>query len=153
VAISTQPCSTSNLVGLTRDLDTTTARDVRHVVCDLLDGQAGLMVDDAILVTDELVSNAHQHGTAPRVCRLALINQGLCLRIEVGDASSRQPKIRIPDLSGGRGLFLVDRLASSWGVTGHQDQGKTVWAELILGPRETSSPPERPVRSIGCERL
>lgn len=89
------------------------------------------MVDDAVLVADELISNAHRHGRAPRRCRLALIDQGRCVRIEVDDTSARQPRMRIPDRSGGRGLMLVDRLASSWGVCNHADH-KTVWAELAL---------------------
>jgi hypothetical protein len=97
----------------------------------MLNGRAGIMVDDAVLVADELVSNAHQHGRAPRHCRFALIDQGRCVRIEVDDASSAQPRLRTPDRSGGRGLLLVDRLSSSWGVRNDADH-KTVWAELAL---------------------
>jgi two-component sensor histidine kinase len=121
----------STPMDMTCDLETTTTRDVRHRVRDLLTGRAGVVVDDAVLVADELVSNAHRHGTAPRVCRLGLIHQGRCLRIEVDDASPHEPKIRTPDRSGGRGLVLIDRLASSWGVYRHGHH-KTVWAELVL---------------------
>lgn len=135
--MSSQPSSTvrgdSIPMDVTCDLEVVTGRDVRDQVRDLLTGRAGVVVDDALLVADELASNAHRHGMAPRVCRLVLLDQGRCLRIEVDDASPYQPLIRTPDRSGGRGLVLVDRLASSWGVQ-HHGQHKTVWAELDLDP-------------------
>jgi hypothetical protein len=117
--------------GISRTLDGTTTRDIRRLLRGMLTGYAGLIADDAILVADELVSNAYQHGEAPRVCRLILIDNDSCLRIEVDDTSPRDPGIRTPDHTGGRGLILVDRLASRWGFT-HHDDHKTVWAELIL---------------------
>jgi two-component sensor histidine kinase len=113
------------------DLDATPTREVRQLLRELLTGRDGIMVDDTVLVADELISNAHQHGRGPRSCRLALIDQGRCVRIEVDDASPAQPAQRTPDRTGGRGLILVDRLASSWGVRNHPGH-KTVWAELAL---------------------
>jgi anti-sigma regulatory factor (Ser/Thr protein kinase) len=115
----------------TCDLDTTATREVRRRVRDLLAAYRGIPVDDAVLVVDELVSNAHQHGQAPRACRLAFSGEGRHLRVEVDDASPDQPRIRTADESGGRGLVLVDRLATRWGVTYHAHT-KTVWAELAL---------------------
>lgn len=97
----------------------------------MLADRDGIVVDDAVLVTDELVSNAHQHAQGPRTCRLALVGHGRCLRVEVDDSSFAQPRIRPPDSTGGRGLVLVDRLASSWGVENYADH-KTVWAEMVL---------------------
>lgn len=38
-----------------------------------------------------------------------------------------------PEEEGGRGLILVRVLARTWGVA-ERDVGKTVWAELPLGP-------------------
>ncbi|WET77431.1 ATP-binding protein [Amycolatopsis sp. QT-25] len=122
---------------MTYDLDTTETRDVRHGVRQALARYRGLTVDDAVLVADELISNAHRHGDAPRTCRLELTHEGRYLRIEVDDASPRQPRPRTPDGSGGRGLMLIDRLASSWGVR-NGARHKTVWAELALD-REGSS--------------
>jgi anti-sigma regulatory factor (Ser/Thr protein kinase) len=123
--------STSSPGALTYDLDTTAAREIRRCVRDLLASHRGIPVDDAVLVVDELVSNAHQHGQSPRACRLAFSGQGRHLRVEVDDASPQQPRIRTADESGGRGLMLVDRLAPAWGVTYHAHH-KTVWAELAL---------------------
>jgi anti-sigma regulatory factor (Ser/Thr protein kinase) len=123
--------SPPNPVHASCSLDDVHTKNVRQLVRDLLAGHAGLIVDDAVLVTDELVTNAHRHGEAPRTCRLSLIDHGRCLRIEVDDTSSREPRIRTPDHTGGRGLILVDRLASRWGFD-HTDTHKTVWAELDL---------------------
>jgi anti-sigma regulatory factor (Ser/Thr protein kinase) len=122
---------------VTYDLETTATRDIRQGVRDLLAHYRGLTVDDAVLVADELVSNAHRHGDAPRTCRLRLTHQGRYLRIEVDDASPHQPQRRTPNGSGGRGLVLIDRLSSTWGVQNHAGR-KTVWAELVLD-REGSS--------------
>ncbi|WP_170191918.1 ATP-binding protein [Saccharothrix syringae] len=116
---------------LVRALDETSLREVRHLVRVLLDGRAGVAVDDAVLVTDELVSNARRHGEPPRTCRLALVDEARRLRVEVDDTSAEEPRIRTPDESGGRGLVIVDTLAEAWGVR-HHPGGKTVWAEVVL---------------------
>ncbi|MFD1052356.1 hypothetical protein ACFQ1S_45640, partial [Kibdelosporangium lantanae] len=57
---------------VTRDLDDVSPSDIRQLVRTLLDGRDGMIVDDAVLVTDELVTNALRHGSASRSCRLAL---------------------------------------------------------------------------------
>ncbi|MFJ8915345.1 ATP-binding protein [Amycolatopsis sp. NPDC102389] len=148
--MSTQPGTTERSEPdpdtVTYDLDTTTTRDVRHGVRQALSHYRGLAVDDAVLVADELVSNAHQHGEAPRACRLGLTHRGRSLRIEVDDASPRQPRRRTPDGSGGRGLMLIDRLASAWGVR-NQAGHKTVWAELALNREGSHAPHLATVRT------
>jgi hypothetical protein len=113
------------------DLDKVPNRSIRDLVRGVLTGRTGITVEDAVLVAEELVSNAHRHGDAPRVCRLTLLGQGRRLRIEVDDASPTQPRMRTPDNTGGRGLVLVNMLASAWGVQRHAHH-KTVWAELAL---------------------
>ncbi|WP_410599688.1 ATP-binding protein [Amycolatopsis sp. lyj-90] len=115
---------------LTYDLATTANGVVRLEVRRLLSRYSGLIVDDAVLVTDELVSNANRHGHGPRTCHLELTDDENLL-IEVNDASPDQPRIRSPHAGGGRGLVLVDRLASAWGVRNFADH-KTVWAQLAL---------------------
>lgn len=116
---------------ISRTLCGSATSEIRRLLRDLLSGHGGLVVDDAILVADELVSNALQHGAAPRSCRLILTHDGARVRIEVDDSSPRDPRLRPPDHTGGRGLILVDRLASRWGFDRH-DSHKTVWAELTL---------------------
>lgn len=127
----TQPSSEPNQTGISCALDGTPTKTIRDRIRAAFPGRYGVIVDDAILVADELVTNALRHGQAPRSFRLAVLHHGRRLRIEVEDASPQQPKIRTPDHTGGRGLILVDQLASQWGVDYHDDY-KTVWAELAL---------------------
>jgi anti-sigma regulatory factor (Ser/Thr protein kinase) len=127
----TVPDGEPNPRGVSCALDRVPTRVVRRLVRDMLAGHSGITVDDAVLVADELVTNALRHGRAIRTCRLALVDRRPRLRIEIDDTSPEEPRIRTPDDLGGRGLVLVDRLASSWGVD-HHDDHKTVWAELTL---------------------
>ncbi|MEU8699837.1 SpoIIE family protein phosphatase [Streptomyces sp. NPDC048680] len=106
------------------------------------------VVDDAVVLTSELVTNAVVHaGTAADV---------LCLRTEAGvrvEISDHYPEREIPlqstgpdfgspDREGGRGLLLCAALASRWGVE-YSPAHKHVWFQLDL--------PDRPVgiRSAG----
>jgi hypothetical protein len=117
------------------DLDRTSFPTFRTLVRQLLHGQSGVVVEDAVLVADELVTNAHRHGAAPRAGRLYLVNEGRGLLIEVDDSGPAQP--RMAARAGRRGLTLVDRLASRWGVRRHP-RHKTVWAELPLAVHTTN---------------
>ena len=88
-------------------------------------------VDAAVLVAGELLANARQHGLAPvAVC---VSGDGENLRIEVRDGSSRVPVRAARSMSNmtGRGLALVEALASRWGVVRGPEAGKTVWAEFV----------------------
>jgi len=81
---------------ITCDLDQTSTSGLRQHLRDLLSERDDLMVDDAILVADELATNAIRHGQAPRQCRLMLTEQGRRLRIEVDDAAPTQPRMPHP---------------------------------------------------------
>ncbi|MFD6416696.1 SpoIIE family protein phosphatase [Streptomyces sp. NPDC060194] len=105
------------------------------------------IVDDAVVLTSELVTNAVVHaGTEAQV---------LCLRSEDGvrvEVADHYPEREVPLLSGveerspdqegGRGLLLCAALAARWGVE-YTPTHKQVWFQLEL--------PERPVgtRSAG----
>ncbi|WP_326565231.1 ATP-binding protein [Amycolatopsis rhabdoformis] len=93
------------------------------------------VVIDIVQVVDELTSNAVSHGGPPRCVRL-LRRPGL-VRIEVDDSTAARAHPRPPDDNGGRGLHLVDAVCVAWGqeVTA---TGKTVWAELAVGPIATN---------------
>ncbi|TBO58460.1 PAS domain S-box protein, partial [Streptomyces kasugaensis] len=121
----------------------------RAFVRDTLQGWGhGDIVDDAVVLTSELVTNAVVHaGTSADV---------LCLRTDGGvriSVADRYPEREIPlqhsgrtvvppDREGGRGLLLCGALASLWGVEYTAAQ-KHVWFQLDL--------PERPAgtRSAG----
>ncbi|MGC0329159.1 PAS domain S-box-containing protein [Streptomyces sp. SAI-170] len=121
----------------------------RSFVRDTLQGWGFAdIVDDAVVLTSELVTNAVVHaGTSADV---------LCLRTEDGvriEVADRYPEREIPlqgaavnmgspDREGGRGLQLCAALAGRWGVE-YTPTHKQVWFQLEL--------PERPVgtRSAG----
>ncbi|MGI5378664.1 SpoIIE family protein phosphatase [Streptomyces sp. CA-251387] len=115
----------------------------RSFVRDTLQGWGFAdIVDDAVVLTSELVTNAVVHaGTSADV---------LCLRSEDGvriEVADRYPEREIPlqgspvnmgspDREGGRGLQLCAALATRWGVE-YTPTHKQVWFQLDL--------PERPV--------
>ncbi|MEU4805632.1 ATP-binding protein [Actinosynnema sp. NPDC023587] len=114
---------------VTRDLATTSNREIRRLVADLLHDHGGVVTEDAVLVVDELVGNARRHGTPPLRCRLSVLPRRF--RVEVDDTDQHRPRIRSADDTGGRGMVLVERLTAEWGVL-HRRTHKTVWAELEL---------------------
>ncbi|MFF2195337.1 SpoIIE family protein phosphatase [Streptomyces sp. NPDC058157] len=88
--------------------------------------------DSLELLVSEVVTNAVRYAERPVTLRLLRTD---VLRCEVGDDSPqlpRQRRARETD-EGGRGLFLVNRLARRWGAT-RLSSGKVVWFELPLPP-------------------
>jgi hypothetical protein len=84
--------------------------------------------DDAQLLLTEVVSNGVKHAESPMSVELNMEHD--MLRAEVSDDSPREPMRRVADEFGGRGVQILDALASRWGVLGHPGDGKTVWFEL-----------------------
>ncbi|BCL31770.1 ATP-binding protein [Streptomyces aurantiacus] len=74
--------------------------------------------------------HGHNHGHTPAL-----------IRIEVTDTHPALPARRkpAPDEDQGRGLLLVDALATRWGVRDRVGPGKTVWAECALRTTPTGS--------------
>lgn len=87
---------------------------------------------NAALVVSELATNAALHARTAFTISVLAEDSGR-LRLEVSDSSRRLPQQRAYGIAAttGRGLRLVDEIASSWGVL-DRDGGKTVWA--VLGP-------------------
>ncbi|WP_190190337.1 SpoIIE family protein phosphatase [Streptomyces minutiscleroticus] len=113
----------------------------RSFVRDTLQGWGfGDIVDDAVVLTSELVTNAVVHaGTAADVLCLRS-DEGV--RIEVADRypdrevplQSTAVSMSSPDHEGGRGLQLCAALAGRWGVE-YTPTHKTVWFRLDLPAR------------------
>ncbi|MFF3313450.1 SpoIIE family protein phosphatase [Streptomyces sp. NPDC002952] len=85
--------------------------------------------DDVALMVSELVTNAVRFASGPVTVRLIRAGHGLLC--EVGDTGNGRPHLRRGDLldDGGRGLQIVHRLTTRWGVR-WTDTGKVVWAEV-----------------------
>ncbi len=86
--------------------------------------------DVATLLVSELVANAVLHAGGSGV-RVLVRHTGSRVRVEVWDGDARPPvrKHYSSTATTGRGLMLVDQLATQWGVS-RRDDGKRVWFEL-----------------------
>lgn len=82
---------------------------------------------DAVLVVDELVSNAVKHGGG--CLELGLEAHEGTVTVGAADGSAVVPRRGDPTDKGGRGLALVEAISSRWGVSDHEG-GKRVWVEL-----------------------
>ena len=96
----------------------------------LVDWACGDVIDDANLIATELATNAVLHTRDGFAVVLTRRPEGT-IRIAVRDASLVRPRPRRagPFEGSGRGLRIVDALATAWGVDPLSD-GKVVWAEL-----------------------
>ena len=88
------------------------------------------VVEVALLLASELVTNAIRHGKGVVQLVVKKFSGRLC--VEVSDTGPGRPTARNPDShhAGGRGLLLVERLANEWGVAPSPGGGKTVWFTL-----------------------
>ncbi|MBV9025413.1 MAG: ATP-binding protein [Streptomycetaceae bacterium] len=93
------------------------------------------------LIAAELSANAVQHGHVPgRDFHVRLTEEGHVLRVEVTDTRTECLPLLSPqeppgNPETGRGLLIVDQLATRWSATLRVGApGKTVWAELHLRP-------------------
>jgi hypothetical protein len=98
------------------------------------------LVDDAVVIISELVTNAVRHGlpgyaaVADMPIKLTLVRQGRFVVCIVSDPSDQNPKIRPADdaCENGRGLHVIEALSRVWGWTPLPGAGKAVWAALSV---------------------
>lgn len=89
---------------------------------------------DAVLLTNELVSNAVEHVGGEVSLQLEIVLSEDSVRVSLADGSSIRPAIRELNHQAprGRGMQLVAALARRWGSDDHHG-GKRVWFELPGG--------------------
>ncbi|MEV5545850.1 SpoIIE family protein phosphatase [Streptomyces sp. NPDC052309] len=90
--------------------------------------------DTAELLACELATNALLHtGRDATLTARPVHRGGRGLRLAVSDASPVTPRRRAAteQCTSGRGLLLVEELATSWGIE-PRGAGKTVWCEITL---------------------
>lgn len=112
--------------------DLVSAGAARRAVHALVGDEAIEFVRDALVLTSELVTNATLHGEGERQMEADFDEGSGTLLVVVSDQSDGEPVPRFdltPDAIGGRGLLIVDRLATAWG-TSPTDTGKSVWFRL-----------------------
>lgn len=106
-----------------------TARSVteaRRFVLDALSNwDLDALAETSALLTSEVVTNAVLHARTPVGLVVQRLGEGVS--VAVTDGSRRQPRSRdaTPESTTGRGMALVEQLASTWEVTVHRN-GKTV---------------------------
>ncbi|WP_051864754.1 ATP-binding protein [Streptosporangium roseum] len=113
---------------------------------ELLTGTASdATVDDLVLLLSEVVTNAVVHsdsGRAPGGSVMVCLGFGGGLvHVEVIDDGSATsvPFVRAADSDGGRGLLLVDLIATGWGAC-RDATGNVVWFHLPAAAPEKPGP-------------
>ncbi|MCG7529309.1 ATP-binding protein [Streptomyces sp. OfavH-34-F] len=94
----------------------------------------------AVLIVSELVTNAVVHTASARVlCELRCLEGRLRVSVQDQGHQPGGPCLgRGADDEHGRGLLLVDSLATAWGSRDAGDgSGRIVWAELPHGSEHT----------------
>ncbi|MER6605774.1 ATP-binding protein [Streptomyces sp. NPDC000927] len=91
------------------------------------------LIESAELIVTELVANAIQHGEGPIEFSITRIEDGVKLAVADRSPNSPDPRPADPLDEGGRGILLVEALATSWGCQ-EKRNGKQVWAELLSSP-------------------
>ena len=112
--------------------DVTTPAAARRFVRAALESVEAdpVVIETTELLTDELVTNAIVHARCKSYMSIRAVHG--VVRVEVTDPDERLPSMAAPDTDAlrGRGLAIVNGLASAWGVERAADGGKTVWFEL-----------------------
>jgi anti-sigma regulatory factor (Ser/Thr protein kinase) len=105
----------------------------------------------AVLATSELVTNAILHAATSVDVRVEIT--GATVRVEVADYGGGCPVYSrvATDADRGRGLMVVARVATRWGVDLESDR-KAVWFELPRSSRP-HSPSRRPPPAVVLSQL
>lgn len=98
------------------------------------------LLDDVEVVLSELMGNAVRHAR-PIAGGVLLVgwrmaDDELTIRVTDGGSGQRiEPREASPLSDSGRGLHIVERLVTAWGVTDHAGSLRTVWAVLPVHDR------------------
>lgn len=133
--------------------------EARRWVRARLAGAAPAVTDTAVLLTSELVTNAVLHAGTEVAVRAGETAGGVRVAVEDRSPAPPAPRRFEPDATTGRGLVLVEHLASRWGVDAGPD-GKVVWVEIddpagtpAPGPDAADRPADGPVAAgLGGQR-
>ncbi|MER7129592.1 ATP-binding protein [Streptosporangium saharense] len=123
----------------------------RKYVANLLADFGYPQSDDVALLVSEVVTNAVVHTASGKLGGVVTVavevatgqNAALIEVIDDGSTSDPRPQVFDDDeddlASGGRGLWLVETLAESWGVREVERGRKAVWMRVSLrNPKEAA---------------
>ncbi len=119
--------------------DLAVVRVARNFAADTLQRwELGALAETVVLLVSEVVTNALRHARSGAELRMHRTVGGV--EVEVLDGNDRMPVARPVevDSESGRGLHLIEALASSWG-TEPVPTGKRVWFRVQDGPDSAAS--------------
>lgn len=90
-------------------------------------------VDAAVLLISELATNVALHARTDLLVTIRVEYGALWAQVKDWNSRMPQPCMAPPDATTGRGLQLLEAIASQWGVERNTD-GKVVWFTLKLDP-------------------
>ena len=129
-------------ISLTLAPDAPAAARARQALTPLLHAWhlADPVRDDVLLVVTELVTNAVRHAGGPRPLELSVACSDDEVVVCVRDAGTGVPLPRraAADAETGRGLALIEAVASRWWVEADRD-GKCVSVALVRSPAEAAA--------------
>lgn len=109
---------------------TTSPAEARRFVAATLDNwQEQHLMDTVQLLISELVTNVIVHTTAAPDVRVSLYPSHLHVAVVDSSPVPVTPRSPSDEAVSGRGLQLVEALASAWGTT-QIDRGKVVWFDV-----------------------
>jgi anti-sigma regulatory factor (Ser/Thr protein kinase) len=107
-----------------------TIREAREFVRHCL-RESGADVDSAVLMTSELATNAVEHAESDYEVAVRHVDDAI--RVEVRNDEPRTlPILATPEDTHGRGLLVVEALATRWGIESSDDR-KVIWFEVANG--------------------
>jgi len=92
----------------------------------------GQLAEDLALVTSELATNAVLHAVSPFVVRVVLSPRSVRVMVRDQDPAEPAPRASAASDPDGRGMAIVETVASRWGVDVDRT-GKWVWVEIDVG--------------------
>lgn len=97
----------------------------------------------AALLTSELVTNALVHGGGGASLSVGVAATGVHVEVVDDRPGALAPAAWSASATGGRGLALVEALATAWGVR-PAGSGKVVWFDLVSSPAPAGPDGETP---------
>jgi hypothetical protein len=115
-------------------------RAARHLAADVLAASDFPGdVETVLLLLSELVTNAVRHAATPFELHMAVDAAQVTVTV-IDHDRAHPPHLRHPrpEETSGRGLRIVDRLASSWGSEVLADDAKGVWFRCLATTAATA---------------